>query len=138
MSSIQKTYWECGNLKTVRYTKEGFILHREDGPAEIWRYQSGSVEYEMWCKEGECHRDDGPAWIAYWVDGSVKSEIWYKNGDRHREDGPSLIWYKDKGNADDIQYWLENKRLDFWDFYDQSSEENQKIILRVWLPYCHG
>ena len=60
---------------TVRYYKPGTdVLHREDGPAEV--YENGG---EYWYKEGELHREDGPAIMfpdgrQYWcIDGKQLS-----------------------------------------------------------------
>lgn len=58
------------------------VLHREDGPAEI--YNDGS---QVWLRYGEVHREDGPAIINQ--DGS---QFWYLHDKPHRLDGPAMLW----------------------------------------------
>lgn len=63
--------------------------HRNDGPAEIWYYTSGSIMREIWYKEDREHRDDGPSHIVYNSNGRKDREFWYNNGRKDRE-----YWYK--------------------------------------------
>ena len=52
-------------------------------------YTDGSVQYEVWYKNGKLHREDGPAWIGYLPDGSVEYESWYWH-DKQLKDITSL------------------------------------------------
>jgi antitoxin component YwqK of YwqJK toxin-antitoxin module len=133
-----KAYQDDGSLCNEVYYKDG-EYHREDGPAYIRYYENGNIEFETWYRGGNHHRLDGPALMEYYEDGSLKEESWYKHDKPHREDGPSWVQYNrnDTGNKIKRAMWfrLEGVLLGFWDFYDQSSPENQKTLLRVWLPY---
>lgn len=82
---------------SVFYYKKGtHILHREDGPAII--YKSGA---KVWFSNGERHRENGPA-IIYEND----DQSWYINGKLHRADGPAI----DLANGDK-EWWINGKRL---------------------------
>ena len=65
---------------TRRYYNDAGQLHREDGPAVMWR--DGSLE---WYHNGLRHREDGPA--AEYADGT---RLWYLNGRPHRTNGPTI------------------------------------------------
>jgi len=93
------------NDKLIYYNQQGQI-HREDGPALIWYYNTGSIAYEVWYINGVWHREDGPASIDYNEDGSIQYEGWYINGVRHREDGPAYIdYYNDGSICLEEWYW---------------------------------
>ena len=53
--------------------------HREDGPADIYYYESGKVSYEAWWVNDKRHRIDGPAWAEYDEDGTISNEYYYIN-----------------------------------------------------------
>ena len=78
---------------TRRYYNDAGLLHRDDGPAVVWR--SGSVQ---WWLNGQLHRDVGPA-IEY-VDGSSKE--WWLHGVKHRDSGPAVI------QRDGSKEWYQN------------------------------
>ena len=63
---------EIDEFGTIQYLLDG-QLHREDGPAYIWRH--GSQE---WYQNGVIHRTDGPAYEA--ADGYVS---WHLNGNEY-------------------------------------------------------
>ena len=65
---------------TRRYYNSAGQLHRDDGPAVVWR--DGDKE---WYQNGLRHRDVDPAVV--WYNGD---EEWYQNGLRHREVGPAV------------------------------------------------
>jgi len=98
----------------------GYIVHREDGPAieyddgdkEYWLKGKQVKEEDLTCSKceinslgtkrwknwaGEYHRLDGPAFED--LDGNKE---WFKNGLRHREDGPAIEWMSGD------KYWLIN------------------------------
>jgi hypothetical protein len=92
------------NGYVVFYVKGTTILHREDGPAIIWR--DGS---ESWYFYGKLHRDGGPAYIE-----SVGLKEWWSHGMRHRDDGPAVIhmngeieWWLD-GDSCNKETWFKN------------------------------
>jgi hypothetical protein len=59
------------------------VLHREDGPAAIWR----ASDCERYYINGKLHRDNGPAVIF-----RCGIKKYYKHGKLHREDGPAAIY----------------------------------------------
>ena len=71
---------EVDHNGTRKYYNAAGQLHREDGPAVVWR--DGSLE---WYHNGLQHREDGPA--AVWSDGT---RLWYLNGRPHRINGPTV------------------------------------------------
>ena len=87
-----KVFREFDLLGNERWFKEETkALHREDGPAFIWKEGS-----KYWYRDGELHREDGPA-----VENSSGTKEWWINGRRHRDDGPAIVscdgrteWYK--------------------------------------------
>jgi len=65
----------------MRWFDDENRLHREDGPAFIWKAGHGIVAYgHAWCKRGKLHRMDGPAveiegkQSEWWVDGRQLTE----------------------------------------------------------------
>ena len=104
-------------------------LHREDGPAEIWK---DGTQY--WVINGNLHREDGPAVI--YPDGD---QHWYINGERHREDGPAVIysdgtqyWYiNDHDITNKIKKWAKDRDIDL----DTISEMDKMIIRLEWGNY---
>jgi antitoxin component YwqK of YwqJK toxin-antitoxin module len=123
MSDSDKT------LKTLKTLK--------DIKVETYYRKDGSVYRTHHTKNGLLHREDGPAYIEYHENGKVYGETYYKDGVYGREDGPAWILYDEDGSTlMMISFALKKEELlPFWDFYDRSSEENQKTLLRVWLPY---
>ena len=68
---------------TRKYYNAAGKLHREDGPAIV--YKDGT---EKWYQNGILHREEGPA-IIY----RNGTKIWFKQGKRHRTDGPAAEYY---------------------------------------------
>ena len=90
-----KLYTTVGIIETDDYwDNDKYVLHREDGPAFIEYYYSGSIFWEEWYINGVKHREDGPAFIEYNNDGSIFCEIWYWCGMQHRHDYtlPAVIY----------------------------------------------
>lgn len=93
--------------------KVGSKLHREDGPARVFR----NGDREWWVK-GVRHREDGPAieradgYRAWFINGiqhrlegpaiefANGDRVWMKNGQYHRVNGPAV----DKKGC--VQYWV--------------------------------
>jgi antitoxin component YwqK of YwqJK toxin-antitoxin module len=99
-------------------------------------HSNGGVSLERYFNEdGLYHRLDGPAFIEYYEDGGVHTESWSRNDKGHREDGPAWISYEEDGSIDRIMFYLKDREIGFWDFYDKVSSEIQKTLLRDWLPY---
>jgi hypothetical protein len=67
----------------------------------------------------------------------VLKQSYFRNGKKHKEDGPAEIGWCEAGSVEYIVFWSEDGEVDFWDFYDKVSEENQKALLKNWLPYNH-
>lgn len=84
--------------------KVGNSLHREDGPAFIYKGR------EEWWLHGKTHRIGGPA--VEDIDGYLR---WYKHGKLHREDGPAVV------NPVGKNYWHVNTR--------QYSEEEYNLLM---------
>jgi hypothetical protein len=102
------------------------------------RLLNGSVCCIQHTKNGVPHRIDGPSEIRYRRDGTLDTETYHREGHLHRLDGPAWIWYNDIDESiRTVRFWLEGEELCFWDFYDKVSEENQKALLKNWLPYNH-
>ena len=94
---------------TVYYYKKGTeLLHREDGPAVI--YKSGT---KFWYQNGEHHRVDGPA-----IEHENGNREWWVNGEHHRTDGPAIEW-----NDGTKAWWVDGKRL---------SAEKEEILNQWW------
>ena len=69
-----------GTKKICReYYKLNDKFHREDGPANIYYYESGNIRSEYYCINGKQHREDGPAVIFYYENGNIRSEYYYIN-----------------------------------------------------------
>ncbi len=86
------------------------ILHREDGPAVVWR-----DGFQEWYCNGERHRIDGPAVVYHDV------LIWFYQSKRHRLDGPAVVYVN--GSKDyyihgdfysEIEYWKLIRLKAFW------------------------
>ena len=60
----------------IWYYNEDGELHREDGPAVV--YRDGT---KFWYRNGELHKEDGPAVI--WYDGSME---WWLDGEEYSEE----------------------------------------------------
>lgn len=60
-------------------------LHRVNGPACIWYYDTKVPAHKEWRINDVMHRDDGPAFINYYESGNVQDEVWYTNGQVIRE-----------------------------------------------------
>jgi antitoxin component YwqK of YwqJK toxin-antitoxin module len=146
---IKKSYHPNGNLSKVAYLKDG-LFHREDGPAWISFYEDGSVEQENYYREGKMCRGDTtttrPPPISLWYDkaGEIKIEAFLI--EEVRDEGYTTMstfidaailvkFYETRDAASQVKFFLGKRQISFWDFYDRVSEANQKILLRVWLPY---
>ena len=76
-------YYSTGNIWNILWHKEGDIgyLHKENGPACIWYYDTGKLSYEAWWVENKRHKIDGPACIDYDEDGTIIDKEYYINGE---------------------------------------------------------
>lgn len=109
-------------------------LHREDGPAFLFYTKSGALTRETYYVDGHYHRIGGPSVLWYYENGSIRYESYHKKGVAHREDGPACIEYCKYGGVISAGYWLEGDPYKFWEYYDISSSETQKALLKNWLP----
>lgn len=113
-------YDEIGNTKFEFYYKHGF-LHREDGPAKIYFYNSGDIKEYHYFLNGKYERMDSSLTLVkfygtgkvrseffnyndcnlikvYYRNGNIESENWYnKERYRDRKDKPALTYYSKKG-----------------------------------------
>jgi hypothetical protein len=105
-----------------KYLLDNGQLHREDGPAVIYKdgsrrwYQNDQLHrtdgpavedldgYRAWHFKGLLHREDGPALL----DGDG-FQAWYKHGLLHRTNGPAIIDDDDDGT---IEYFLDGVAYD--------------------------
>lgn len=73
--------------------KAGWLTHRLDGPARVWKNNS---TYEEWYNYGKIHRVDGPAVVGrrnqYWINGI---DI-----------------------TDDVEKWIEDNNFPKWPNWD--------------------
>ena len=115
-------------------------LYRDDGPAEIWYNDDGSLYTIMYYTHGKIHRADGPAYIlynnqgqpkrtAYYLDdvktkeigyydnGKIKYIIYYDNNKKHKLDGPAFIVYNTIGDIEQAKYYLKDKEYNKKDYY---------------------
>lgn len=82
------------------------VLHRENGPAEIWYYRSGRIEFEQWYRIGVLHRFEDPSKIYYYQDGKVWFKEWNLYGEIHRENGPAFVKYNDQGLIEQESWYI--------------------------------
>jgi hypothetical protein len=77
----------------------GGPLHREDGPAAIYKRPDGS-RVERWHRHGKLHRLDGPAYVETLPSGA-RTEQYFHDGQLHREDGfACVVLYADGSRAE--------------------------------------
>ena len=93
----------------VQLTKRGcHLVDWSNGPGAVWRYSDGTTE-EFYYRDGKIHRDDGPAWIFRYADGSVLSEEYYRDGKIHRDDGPAWSFHTADGSVWREDYYRNDK-----------------------------
>ncbi|MFP7696945.1 ArdC-like ssDNA-binding domain-containing protein [Trueperella sp. LYQ143] len=121
-------YHDNGKIKSEEWSIEGYLYHREDGPAcihydsegrlysELWvqldrekrdndlpayiqYFPDGKISKEQWYDDGQAHRDNAPAIIEYYDNGAIRRETWCNHGNYHREDSPAYICYDKNGNV---------------------------------------
>jgi hypothetical protein len=133
---IERKYRQDGSLVGEYYFNKEGLRHRLDGPAERWYRGDGSLYQEGYFVENKKHREDGPAHIEYYLTNKhSRHEMWYRNNVWHRIAGPAKIWYDSDGGLEYIVFALKGDPTPFWDFYDQSSEVHQKVLLKDWLHH---
>jgi hypothetical protein len=98
--------------KIVYMDDEKSCIHREDGPAVI--YKNGSKE---WYINGKHHREDGPAIIYY-----NGTKHWFHNGKHHRVDGPAIEW--DDG---EVEWYIDNVYFDTKELWFEALNEEQRV-----------
>ena len=85
------------------YKQYSVALHREDGPAVI--FKNGHTE---WYKEGSLHREDGPAIIR-------------TNGDKY--------WYiHNEDITFEVIQWAEHCNIDL-----DNMSESEKLLLKIFI-----
>lgn len=59
-----------------------------------------------WHENGRVHRLDGPAREFYYQSGQLKSCEWYIGNQRHRETGPAVEYFSKDGRRTGATYYL--------------------------------
>jgi len=99
-----------------------------NGPKIIYR-NDGSVDSKLWYTDnGNLHRVDGPAKIWYYPDGTVEFETWYQNGVLHRVDGPAFIEYRSEGIVGEIGWWLYGSSYAFDEFLSVDGIDREAVV----------
>jgi hypothetical protein len=80
------------------------IIPAVPGHVEFWTSEPCRTLHEAYGKR-LLHRQDGPAEIYFGTDGEPESERWYRHGQRHRDDGPAEVVHGDNQEREDT-YWL--------------------------------
>lgn len=100
------SFHKNGNLKNKSHYKD-----ETDLPSEIRYHNNGVISKEIYTNDSyNFHRNNGPALKSYRDDGSVEYEIFYRNGQKHNELGPAHIKY-DLNNMPDMKYYLFDKQV---------------------------
>ena len=99
--------WFCNN-----------ILHRVDGPATQYWFDSGQLFAEIWYLNGETHRVNGPSNQEWVRNGHKKYEEWRVNNNFHRVTGPARIKWDINGKVEYEFWFLKGRKLSV----DQSRE----------------
>jgi len=109
--------------KSISYLKDG-KLHREDGPALVWK----NGKYFKYYINGILHREDGPALVSKHI---TEYRI---NGILHREDGPAFIKRKDDIL---IEKWYLNGKIhrQLNDGPAILFKNKDKVIYQEWTEY---
>jgi len=81
-----------------RYYRDG-KLHRENGPAYVYRHADGTT-VERYFRDGKRHREDGAAVVEHYAGGKTIEE-YYRDGKPHREDGPAIVRHGADGSSRD-------------------------------------
>ena len=100
--------------QTLYYIKGTEILHREDGPAVI--YKDGRKE---WYMNGQLHRVGGPA-----IETEYGSKFWIFYNKIHRVDGPAVISSNGK-----LEWWLNGKPYTKEEWFEALTEEQKEKSL---------
>jgi hypothetical protein len=61
----EKQYYPTGELELVIFRNESGQWDRADGPAVTKYNKDGSIQYELFYKNGKCHRHAEPAFITF-------------------------------------------------------------------------
>lgn len=89
----------------IYYDNSTYLMHREDGPARILRYDNGAY-HEYWRNQSKKHRYGGPAEILKDANGDT-NYLFYVNNKNVTIDVDN--WLSDMGyvwdKMDDIELW---------------------------------
>ena len=76
-------------------------------------YLNGNKKHESYYVDGIRHREDRPAYISYWNSGSVCVEKYIYNGMHHRLDGPAIIYYyQNKYEIKKCLYYINDRLIE--------------------------
>lgn len=86
---------------------ENKIEHKVD----YYLNNSGKIRVESYYLNGKYHREDGAAQIFYYEDGTIEYLFYYNNGLLHNDKGAAEIYYTDDDPAmiDEEGYWFNGK-----------------------------
>jgi hypothetical protein len=84
----------------------------------------------------------------YWESGNLQLVTYWKGGLLHRLDGPAVIHHGNDHLGENaslieildslflVEFWTYGRQcFSFWGFFDQSSLEVQKVLLRNWIHH---
>ena len=93
-------------------------MHRTDGPAYLYWYDTGLQQCEGWRINGKYHRIDGPAYRYWYHDGRLHYEAWWINGNdlKNKELEEYKLWLD--------TYNLFNKNYQLW-------SDEEKILWKL-------
>lgn len=111
----------------------------DDMPSGIIYYgDSGAILSARWTESGKYHREGGPAvidWVPVCGISLLDRLEFYIDGKRFSRGHPSTLKISRIERTIKCQYHhIEGSRISFWEFYDQSSAEDKKLLLRYWFP----
>jgi hypothetical protein len=93
----------------------GYILHREEGPAFVSYFPDGNINTEIYCKKGYVHRKGGLAEISYFPSGEgIKRMVYYYKGNIHNKDDWAEKELSNDGKIITLsyyQYGLEHNKI---------------------------
>ncbi len=103
---------EEGGLHQELYLLDG-KCHRNDGPAAIVRNEDGVVIAEFWCRNGRLNRSNVTAAVYFDPEsGAIEEERFCVEGQLCREDGPAIVRYRSHSrNVASASWWRDGEKL---------------------------
>lgn len=105
------TFHNNGRLHCREYHIDN-ILHRIDGPALSMWDSNGVLVLEEWYNKGIITRPENKPSISTWYGNSaLESKEWYLDGEKHRTNGPALIFWREGGEFDFCEWWVNGEDI---------------------------